>query len=217
MFRTLRAMALLLAALALACVGGCAQKGQQHAEGESHDAHSAAGAQQGSSAVPDAHDEAAHATASQDVAFAADGSYHAGDAVQPTQAVPLATVLANVEQYAGKPVRIEGDIKDVCSKMGCWMVLQDGDAQTRVTFKDYKFFVPKDATGARATIVAQVSRETMSEEMAKHLASESKDGNPDAVTGPQDVIAVVASAVELRRARGDRSAPMPDAQPGKAQ
>ena len=217
MFRTLRAMALLVAAVAFACFGGCAQKGQQHAEGEAHDAPSAASAEQATGAPPTAHDEAAHAAAAQDVAFAADGSYHAGDPLDLTQAVPLATVLANVDQYAGKPVRIEGEIKDVCSQMGCWMVLQDGDAQTRVTFKDYKFFVPKDATGARASIVAQFSRETMSEEMAKHMASESKEGNPDAVTGPQAVVAVVASAVELHRTPAAGSAPAADAQPGKAQ
>lgn len=202
MFRSPRTMALVLSAMIFAVTGGCAQKAQQQADGDAHHGHEEAAAQHASTDAA-AMGQAGEAAAQDGESFAADGSYHAGEPLAAMEAVPLATVLANVEQYAGKPVRIEGQIQDVCSKKGCWMVLQDGEATARVTFKDYGFFVPKDATGARATIVAQVTRETMTEEMAKHLASESKDGNPDAIHGPQETVAVVASGVDLQRAAVD--------------
>jgi hypothetical protein len=208
-------MALLLAASTFAFLGSCAREAQHQAEADAHHAHDAAPSQQASTDGA-ATEGSGAAAATEGESFQADGSYRAGEPLQATETVPLAAVLANVEQYAGQPVRIEGQIQDVCSKKGCWMVLQDGEASARVTFKDYGFFVPKNATGAHATIVAQVTRETMSEDVAKHLAAESKDGNPEAIQGPQEVVAVVASGVELQRATADAGTIAPAGNAGAA-
>ena len=44
--------------------------------------------------------------------------------------------------------KAKGKISEVCSKKGCWMKLDMGDGKVvRVTFKDYGFFMPLDATG----------------------------------------------------------------------
>ena len=44
--------------------------------------------------------------------------------------------------------KLKGAITEVCSKKGCWMKLDIGnDKIVRVTFKDYGFFMPLDATG----------------------------------------------------------------------
>ena len=44
--------------------------------------------------------------------------------------------------------KMKGAITEVCSKKGCWMKLDIGnDKIVRVTFKDYGFFMPLDATG----------------------------------------------------------------------
>ena len=45
-------------------------------------------------------------------------------------------------------VKTAGKIIDVCTKKGCWMKLDMGNNNAvRVTFKDYGFFVPTDASG----------------------------------------------------------------------
>jgi hypothetical protein len=37
------------------------------------------------------------------------------------QSVPLATVLANPDQYKDKYVRLTGKVGSVCAKKGCWV------------------------------------------------------------------------------------------------
>ena len=44
--------------------------------------------------------------------------------------------------------KVQGTIKDVCTKKGCWMTLDLGDEKDlMVRFKDYGFFMPLDAKG----------------------------------------------------------------------
>lgn len=108
-----------------------------------------------------------------------------GAALTLEQPTPLATVLANPERYANQAVLIHGRLTDVCQNKGCWTVIQDGAAHVRVRFKDYGFFLPKDSTGREAFVEGRVAVETLTEEQAKHYESESRNGNPDAIKGPQ--------------------------------
>ena len=44
--------------------------------------------------------------------------------------------------------KVQGTIKEVCTKKGCWMTLDLGDEKDlMVRFKDYGFFMPLDAKG----------------------------------------------------------------------
>ena len=44
--------------------------------------------------------------------------------------------------------KVQGTIKDVCTKKGCWMTLDLGDEKDlMVRFKDYGFFMPLEAKG----------------------------------------------------------------------
>ena len=44
--------------------------------------------------------------------------------------------------------KVQGTIKEVCSKKGCWMTLDLGEEKDlMVRFKDYGFFMPLDAKG----------------------------------------------------------------------
>ena len=44
--------------------------------------------------------------------------------------------------------KVQGTIKEVCAKKGCWMTLDLGDEKDlMVRFKDYGFFMPLDAKG----------------------------------------------------------------------
>jgi hypothetical protein len=116
--------------------------------------------------------------------------------------VALSEALASPGKYEGKTLRLEGTIEQVCPMRGCWLMLKDGDAQARVTFKDYGFFVPTNSRGKRIRLDAEVVRQTLSEELAVHLESETEGGNPESIHGPQEVISVIATGVEI----GDDSA-----------
>lgn len=105
-------------------------------------------------------------------------------------------VVADTSMH-NREIVLRGTITDVCQKKGCWMVLTDGDEQMRITFKGYSFFVPTDAFNREVILRGVVSVETLDEETAKHYAEESTGEDPDAITGPQRVVTMVASGVRL--------------------
>ena len=46
--------------------------------------------------------------------------------------------------------QIVGEIKEVCQAKGCWMkVALESNDEVFVRFKDYGFFIPKDAAGKK--------------------------------------------------------------------
>ena len=64
-------------------------------------------------------------------------------------AAELSTIATKLNSTYGKGKgTIKGVVKEVCQEKGCWMTmtLDNGD-EMRVTFKDYKIFVPKDLGG----------------------------------------------------------------------
>lgn len=121
-----------------------------------------------------------------------------GAAVTLTEATPLERVVAEPQAFAGRPVRIDGRISDVCRKKGCWMVITDGEREVRVRFKDYGFFVPRDASDRQVIVEGLVKAEEISEEVARHYAEEG--GHPERaaeIHGPQQVVSLIATGVEI--------------------
>ncbi len=107
--------------------------------------------------------------------------------------------MATTDRH-GAPVLVEGSIIDVCIRKGCWLVVTDGTTRMRVTFKDYGFFVPKDAAGRKVLLQGIVTRQEMSEEDARHYAEESTIGEkPEDINGPQQVVTMVATGVAISR------------------
>ena len=66
-------------------------------------------------------------------------------------------------------VEVEGTVKKLCKKKGCWMVLESGGEQVRVTFKDYSFFVPAKLTGQKVQAQGNVKVKVLSVAHQKHL------------------------------------------------
>jgi hypothetical protein len=75
-----------------------------------------------------------------------------GEKVTLEESVSLADIYASPEQYKDKEIRIEGTIKEVCQHKGCWIKLTDGSKELTVRFKDYGFFVPKDASKSKVIV-----------------------------------------------------------------
>ena len=121
-----------------------------------------------------------------------------GQGVEMQKQVHLADAAKKINQFHGAPIRVEGNLDDVCRKKGCWMVLRDGEATVRVKFKDYGFFVPRDASDRYALVEGVITETEISEELAKHYAE--GGGNPEEaknIKGPQKVLSFTATGVEI--------------------
>ena len=137
-----------------------------------------------------------------------DGSAVAGAplATDATEA-SLDDVLSHPEDYDGQLVRLTVPIDQVCQSSGCWMIIGDEQTQSRVTFLDYGFFVPKDVAGRTAELDVRVERSTMSVEEARHYASETEGEDPEAITEPVETISIVATGVRILPADGTPPTP----------
>jgi hypothetical protein len=97
-------------------------------------------------------------------------------------------------------MKLKGEIAEVCLEKGCWMTVATGDGQTiRVTFKDYGFFVPKDAAGKKTVIEGEAKMETVDVATLKHYAEDAGKSAAEiaAITEPETKLTFVASGVEI--------------------
>lgn len=74
------------------------------------------------------------------------GNY--GDLIEENVVITSAELVSKIESEGTFSGKISGEIKEVCTKKGCWfsMDLPNGESM-RVTFKDYGFFVPTNSQG----------------------------------------------------------------------
>jgi len=109
----------------------------------------------------------------------------------------LADLVASPERYEGTPVLVQGRVSDVCQRRGCWTVIRDGEAQLRVRFENYGFFLPRDASGREAWVEGVVRVETLSEQEARHYAEESGRPSESEIHGSRQEVGFTASGVRL--------------------
>ncbi len=75
-----------------------------------------------------------------------------GGEVTLEKSVSLAEIYASPDKYNDKEIRVEGTIKEVCQHKGCWLKLTDGIEEITIRFKDYGFFVSKDASTSKVIV-----------------------------------------------------------------
>ena len=103
-------------------------------------------------------------------------------------AISTTEFLAQFDGKEALETKISGNIEEVCSKKGCWMVIDLGDGKDmRITFKDYEFFVPLDAAGKETIIQGTATMDTTTVEMLKHYAEDAGDSQEeiDAIAEPE--------------------------------
>lgn len=120
-------------------------------------------------------------------------------AVPTLTSEPIALAAALEKGALGTPVRVAGTPAKVCEKKGCWLTLQDGEREVRVTFKDYGFFVPKEIVGKKVVLEGTVKEVEVSEKDARHYA---KDGGASKeeiakIKGATKSYTMVATSVQL--------------------
>jgi hypothetical protein len=120
-----------------------------------------------------------------------------GKKITVRDVTPIADILANPDKYEGKQVLVEGQVGDVCKKMGCWMVLKaEGKADSiRIKVKDGEIVFPQEARGKMARAQGVVSVRTMTREQliaqGEHMAEEQGiTFDPSTVTGPKKVVQI---------------------------
>lgn len=124
-----------------------------------------------------------------------------GTGIQPDAAAVEASVaVANPADYSGKPVRLSGQITGVCQTKGCWMTIGTGTTPVFVKFKDYAFFVPKDATGRTAVIEGTLTMKQETVEETKHyLEDAGKKDEAAKVTEGRRLFHFMASGVAIEK------------------
>ncbi|SHH34070.1 DUF4920 domain-containing protein [Winogradskyella jejuensis] len=97
--------------------------------------------------------------------------------------------------------KVRGNITEVCSKKGCWMKLDMGNGKiVRVTFKDYGFFMPLDATGEVVINGKAFVKETSVEDL-KHYAEDAGETPEEIakITEPEVTLSFEADGVLLKQ------------------
>lgn len=125
-----------------------------------------------------------------------------GKTITEDGAVTLASIETEVvpgEEYAAK---VEGEIVEVCQKKGCWMTVKKDDGSVvRVTFKDYGFFVPKDAAGKWVVMEGVAFYDTLSVATLQHYAEDA--GKPAEevakITEPEYKVTFEADGVIIKQ------------------
>lgn len=126
-----------------------------------------------------------------------------------TYGEPIATegALALVslpDQVAGKDsvvVTLKGTIAETCKMKGCWMTVQDENGnETRVTFKHYGFFVPKEGADGKEVVFSGVAKRKLTDVATlRHYAEDAGKSQEeiDAIKEPKEEIEFVASGVVI--------------------
>jgi len=125
-----------------------------------------------------------------------------GDSINIDGAVDIANLN---EQLAGKDslkIKLTGTIDEVCQKKGCWMNMKTNDGQImKVRFKDYAFFVPKDAAGKKVYMEGYAYNDTVSVSELKHYAEDAgkTKAEIEQINKPEVTISFEANGVIIKK------------------
>ena len=126
-----------------------------------------------------------------------------GEGVTLEAATPIADILADLEAWNGKTVRVEGTVTDVCPRKGCWMSLRQGDAAVRIKVEDDVIVFPAEAVDHQAVAEGQVEvldlkRESYISWMA-HLAEEKGETFDESSVGdgPYQLVQIQGTGAEI--------------------
>jgi len=124
-----------------------------------------------------------------------------GDTINEEGAIKGSELMGFMLDKDSANVKFSATISEVCQKKGCWMDvdLGNGDLMT-VRFKDYAFFMPKDASGKTAVMDGYCNRTIESVDWLKHKAEDA--GKPqsyiDSIVAPDTTYEFMANGVIIK-------------------
>lgn len=116
-------------------------------------------------------------------------------------AMKMADFVSAMSGKDSMQVKISATINECCKKKGCWMTVDmENGEEMRVSFKDYGFFVPKNADGMQATFEGWAYVDTISVEMQKHYLEDAGASQEeiDAITAAKPEWSFVANGVIIK-------------------
>jgi hypothetical protein len=116
-------------------------------------------------------------------------------------AISTSEMLAMLDGQEEINVKVSTTINQCCQKKGCWMDVDLGNGQTMIVkFKDYEFFVPKNAAGHTAILEGVAKVEVQDVEWLRHKAEDAGQTAEEiaAITEPETSVTFVADAVIIK-------------------
>lgn len=126
-----------------------------------------------------------------------------GDTISEEGAMTMTDFISGMNGKDSMEVKITSTINECCQKKGCWMMVDMGNGEEmRVRFKDYGFFVPKDAAGREVTMEGWAYKKILSVDEQKHYLKDAGAAQEeiDAVTAPKDEWSFMAHGVIIKDA-----------------
>jgi hypothetical protein len=75
-----------------------------------------------------------------------------GALVKTKKAVDIAKLAKDPARFAGRTVRLEGTVKEVCQGRGCWVEVEAGGASFLARSLDESVLLPKDCKGRKVVV-----------------------------------------------------------------
>lgn len=125
-----------------------------------------------------------------------------GEVISEENAIEATLLNSQLEGKDTVEVKLKTKINEICQKKGCWMNVDLGNnEEMTVRFKDYGFFVPKDAAGREVIFEGMAYRDTVSVEDLRHYAEdEGKSAEEIAqIKEPEITISFEASGVLIKK------------------
>ncbi|AWW32280.1 DUF4920 domain-containing protein [Echinicola strongylocentroti] len=112
--------------------------------------------------------------------------------------IPLSKMLEALTTQEEVEGKISGTIQEVCVKKGCWLTLNLPNGEPmRVTFKNYGFFVPKNAHGYPVVLEGKAVKVVTDVKTLKHYAADggASPEEIDKINEPKEEYTFVATGV----------------------
>lgn len=121
-----------------------------------------------------------------------------GAAFEAGEPVAVDALVAAPETWSGKDVVVEGTVKEVCQKKGCWHTIATANPDVDLMVKDqeYKIFLPKDSAGKKVLVHGNFAVTEMPEDEARHYA-EDAGRDPSTIVGAQKRFTLDVSGVRF--------------------
>jgi len=121
-----------------------------------------------------------------------------GEKITAKGAFPVTKLAAKMGEASTLETKISGKVVEVCTSKGCWIKIENAAGETtRVTFKDYGFFMPKDIVGKTVVLEGISKKEVTSVDELKHYAEDAKKSKEEIakITEPKKEIKFEAKGV----------------------
>ncbi len=128
-----------------------------------------------------------------------------GDSISSDGAITSAEMMdkfKTLKEGDTLEVKFKSGINEVCQKKGCWMTLDlADDKEAFVKFKDYGFFVPKNAQDKDVIVNGKAFVSIESVDVLKHYAKDAGKSQAaiDSITEPKVTYSFMADGVLIEK------------------